>query len=165
MLCYIWRSVAALWWQAQRSVSVCVCVCVHPCLLIRTCGLSLSVSQSGLCVCTWVGVQERVSRFALPFSLSLSLHCRRRESSVTGWLGEIRCEQRITCSIWLGSAEHHDVSSSLPAGWGTWWRPSLRLSANTHFSPSRSSGSPLYVCVCLCVCLCGEWRGTCACIL
>lgn len=41
--------------------------------------------------------------------------------------------------------ERRDVSSRLPAGWGTQWRPSLCLSANTHFSLSRSSSSPVYV--------------------
>lgn len=48
--------------------------------------------------------------------------------------------------------ERRDVLSRLPAGWGTRWRPSLCLSANTYFSPSRSSGSP----VCACVCVVGE---------
>lgn len=79
-------------------------MCVHA--RYKGVWLSLSVSPSGLCV----RVQERVSGVALPVSLSLSLslpvslslHCRR-EISVAGWLGEIRCEQRITCSIWPGS--------------------------------------------------------------
>lgn len=93
----------------------------------------------GMCARTCVDIRSPL----LPSSLSL--HCRRGESSVTGWLGEIRCEQRITCSIWPGSGEHHDVSSSFQPDGARGGGP-LCLSANTHFSPSRSGGSPVYVC-------------------
>lgn len=141
MLCCIWRSVAALWWQAQRSARVCVYGCVYTCWLIRT---ACFFGLSGLGMCAWVCVQERVSRFALPPSLLIV-----GERILSHWVAagtQMWTENNMLDLAWEWSwgwrrGEHHDVSSCLPTGWGTQWQPSPCMSVNTYFSTSRSSGS------------------------
>lgn len=59
----------------HRGQRACVCVCA--CWLIRT---ACFFGLSGVGMCTWVCVQERVSRFALP----PSSHCRRENPQSLG---------------------------------------------------------------------------------
>lgn len=75
---------------ASTEVSESICVCA--CSLMRTRGF---LSWFVWTVCAGMVLQMPPPLF----------HCRRGESSVTGWLQEISCEQRITCSIWPGSGE------------------------------------------------------------
>lgn len=80
-----------------------------------------------------------------------TLHHKSRESSVGGWLQEIRCEQRKTCSIWPGPAEagvHSDVSNRLSVRRGPMPRRprrrpfSLPVSKHLFFHPAGAQGVP-----------------------
>lgn len=76
-----------------------------------------SESRGAKCVCAlhrllgcvaWracVRVREKTEVFLLLWLLPPPppLHHESKESSASGWRQEIRCEQRITCSIWPGS--------------------------------------------------------------
>lgn len=140
-------------------------MCVHA--RYKGAWLSLSVSPC-------MRVQERVSGVALPASLSLSLslpvslllHCRR-EISVAGWLGEIRCEQRITCSIWPGSG-----ATARREGSTVMYRAVCQpdgvhsggpLSACQQIHIFHSAGVVGALCMSACVHLRGRWRGERAC--
>ena len=83
---------------ASTGVSECVGGNVCPCLLIRACG-----SHVGFTVCVCVSLCRNVCQEMLFQSpVSLPVVGGEESQSLNGW-GEIRCEQRITCSIWPGS--------------------------------------------------------------
>lgn len=120
------------------------------------------------CVCR--NVRSRSTSLPFPLSLSLPvfllLHCRR-EISVAGWLGEIRCEQRITCSIWPGSG-----ATARREGSTVMYRAVCQpdgvhsggpLSACQQIHIFHSAGVVGALCMSACVHLRGRWRGERAC--